>query len=350
MGLDTWMRGRVGCPEPSMPAAFVLQLASAMQAAGGAPAQQLLAELGVTDELLTEPDRRVSLPDALSVVERAVELSSGAGLTLTLGLSASATRYGPVGLAAMCCATLGEAITTSIRYQALSTSAIRLHVRVQDERVVLEAEQVFPLGWASVVIIPALFIGLWRTGQTFTGHELRGDVDFSAPEPEGYLPEQAAFAPGAVRFGQPCDRMVFERAYLDLPLVSADPATARAMREQCERALSELTRAASLVSRVQQALFAADGGVRSARNLARDLGMSERTLKRRLAEQSTSYTELLDATRRARALELLGKNASVEEMSQSLGYSDAANFTRAFRRWTGQSPRAAREALRATRG
>jgi AraC-like DNA-binding protein len=75
--------------------------------------------------------------------------------------------------------------------------------------------------------------------------------------------------------------------------------------------------------------------------------MSERTLKRRLAEQNTSYTELLDAARRTRALELLGSSVSIEEVSARLGYSDAANFTRAFRRWTGQSPRALRQSSRA---
>jgi len=197
------------------------------------------------------------------------------------------------------------------------------------------------------VIIPSLFLGLWRTGQTFTGKELRGDVEFSALEPDGYQPEQASFAPGSVRFGQPHDRVLFDRAYLDLPLISADPGAARAMREQCERALIELSN--TLVPRVQRALFQPDGSVRSARVLARQLGVSERTLKRRLAAQNTSYTELLDIARRARALELLGSDASVEEMSARLGYSDAANFTRAFRRWTGQSPRAARRSARAPR-
>lgn len=107
-----------------------------------------------------------------------------------------------------------------------------------------------------------------------------------------------------------------------------------------------LNSAATLVERVQRSLFGADGLVCSARLLARQLGMSERTLKRRLAEQNTSYTELLDAARRKRSLELLGSNASVEEVSTRLGYSDAANFTRAFRRWTGQSPRALRQTAR----
>jgi AraC-like DNA-binding protein len=170
----------------------------------------------------------------------------------------------------------------------------------------------------------------------------------NAPEPD-YFEQYASVAPGAVRFDQPRDRLIFDRAYLDLPLLTADPGAARAMREQCERQLQALSQASTLAARVLAGLFAADGSVYSARQLARQLGMSERTLKRRLAEQNTSYTELLDAARRTRALELLGAGLSVEEISARLGYSDAANFTRAFRRWTGQSPRVARREARAAR-
>jgi AraC-like DNA-binding protein len=73
--------------------------------------------------------------------------------------------------------------------------------------------------------------------------------------------------------------------------------------------------------------------------VARGLGMSERTLKRKLAEQGTSYSELLDRERHSQAVELLRGAASIDDVAERLGYSDAANFTRAFRRWTGRSPR-----------
>ena len=340
MALRTWMRSSSDCPEPSVPAAFILQIAVACEAAGGSKLK-LLEHLEVSDDCLAEPERRVALADALAVVEQATELSSVPALILTYGLSASVTRFGPVGLAAMSCATLGDAITTSIRYTPLISSILRLHLRVTDDRGALEVEEVFPLGAAGEVLIPSLLIGLWHVGQMLTGHPLVGDIEFTVPEPS-YFKEHKELAPGKVRFDQPCNRLLFDRALLDLPLLTADQSTARATREQCEQALLALSSTATLVERVQRALFGVDDQICSPQLLARQLGMSERTLKRRLAEQNTSYTELLDATRRARALELLRTSASVEEVSARLGYSDAANFTRAFRRWTGQSPRARR--------
>jgi AraC-like DNA-binding protein len=68
-----------------------------------------------------------------------------------------------------------------------------------------------------------------------------------------------------------------------------------------------------------------------------------RTLKRRLADQGTSFSALLDEVRRDRATLLLrAGELSVDEIGARLGYSDPANFARAFRRWTGSSPRAFR--------
>lgn len=147
-------------------------------------------------------------------------------------------------------------------------------------------------------------------------------------------------------FDQPRHRLVFDAAALDLPVTTADAASHRTAFELCERQLIERAPGGLLVQRVARELFAADGGVRSSVQVARAVGMAERTLKRRLAEQRTSYSELLDRARHMRALELLGSELSIEEVAERLGYSDPANFTRAFRRWTGKSPRAVRKSAR----
>ena len=76
---------------------------------------------------------------------------------------------------------------------------------------------------------------------------------------------------------------------------------------------------------------------------ARALGLSTRTLKRRLAAEGTDFTPLLDEQRRHRALLLLrSADLSVEAVAEQVGYSDVANFTRAFRRWSGTTPTAYR--------
>ena len=78
--------------------------------------------------------------------------------------------------------------------------------------------------------------------------------------------------------------------------------------------------------------------------LARELHMSERTLKRKLADHGTTYSAIRDDLRRQRALLLLeNRELSIGEIAGRLGYSELPNFTRAFRKWTGHTPAAYRD-------
>jgi AraC-like DNA-binding protein len=133
--------------------------------------------------------------------------------------------------------------------------------------------------------------------------------------------------------------MRFDAALLDHPLVTADRAALRLAREACEQQLEALGPSVDVLNRVRQLLPGDAGGYRSLAAVARLMHVSERTLKRRLADRRESYSGLLDEHRHAQALALLAEGAqSIEQIADRLGYSDAANFTRAFRRWTGGPP------------
>ena len=87
---------------------------------------------------------------------------------------------------------------------------------------------------------------------------------------------------------------------------------------------------------LEQQLAAGDP---SAALLAGELGMSERTLRRKLAELGSSYRELLDEVRRERALALIGEGKlSITRIAHRVGFAGATAFTRTFRRWTGHTP------------
>ena len=78
--------------------------------------------------------------------------------------------------------------------------------------------------------------------------------------------------------------------------------------------------------------------------MARSLGMGPRTLQRRLAEQQVEFSQLVEDVRRALARQYVaGGEYSITEVALLLGYAEASSFSRAFRRWTGQSPQAYRQ-------
>ena len=333
-------RAHITESEPSLPAVHILHLAAAVRACGG-PGDALIEEACITTDQLSDPSIRIPLVRFFELTERAVALSGEPGIGIILGLQTPIARFGSLGFAVLASATLRDAIAIMIRYMPTITTGFVYSLRIDGEQAVLEFIEHVAAGAARETLIFGLSTALWRLTEMLTGRGLVADVEFPFPEPP-YFARLRPAAPGICTFDSDVHRVRFDKRALDIPLVTADPAAARSALAQCERELAALTRPQSLVERVNESIWIDGSGVLTPAQLARRLGMAERTLKRRLAEFDTSYTQLLEEQRKHRACELLRSEASIEEIAERLGYSDASNFTRAFRRWTGESPRAFR--------
>jgi AraC-like DNA-binding protein len=240
---------------------------------------------------------------------------------------------------------LRGALELACRFAPTVTTAIALRLEVEEMTASLVVEEIGSLGAARETMIISLMLGLWRIGCFITGVELEGRAEFAFLKPL-YFSRFAALAPGNVAFSMPVHRLSFDARLLERPLLLSDPSALRLARAQCERELDALHQHGDLVARMQSLVFRQDGGQPKLGELAHQSHTSVRTLERKLRDQGTSYSKLRDQARRSTALDLLSTELSVEEIAARLGYSDAANFTRAFRRWTGQSPRAHRAARR----
>jgi AraC-like DNA-binding protein len=204
------------------------------------------------------------------------------------------------------------------------------------------------LGAARETILFSIAIGLWNVAEHVTGRSLVGDLELSFAEPAYFAPLRC-FAPGAVRFDMPRNRLVFDARLLDVPLTAAEPAAFQLACEACDRALEAQLSEQSVVGRLKL-LFEQESTCALAQSeVASMLGVSERTLKRKLAAHSVSYSKLLAQARKQHALRLLQTEHSVEAVAERLGYSDPTNFARAFRRWTGRAPGVVRRSARTDR-
>jgi AraC-like DNA-binding protein len=151
---------------------------------------------------------------------------------------------------------------------------------------------------------------------------------------------ERTFEPAKLRFGAPVLGFAFDRLFLDQPLPSADPNLHAMLVPYADQMLSALPSTAGVTANVRSliGLQLADGGPDVARAASR-LGMSLRTLARRLEAEGTTFRELVDDVRQQLALEYVGRRAATfSEISDQLGFSHVAAFHRAFRRWTGQTP------------
>jgi AraC-like DNA-binding protein len=149
---------------------------------------------------------------------------------------------------------------------------------------------------------------------------------------------------GEIEHGASWTGFELDRGDLDLRFDSADPGLFRLLEAHAEL-LAAGDEEASIRTRVADAIAARGpvAGLRAA-DVAADLGMSERTMRRRLAGATTSYQAVLDAALGAAAERLLA-HARVEDVAAALDYADAAAFRRAYRRWTGAPPRAMSSAI-----
>ena len=327
--------------DPTFPGVHALHLVELVARWQIAPAE-LLAGSHLTEASLSDPATRLPLPTFERLIERARVLTGEPGLGFHLGLSMRISAHGHLGFAAMTATTLKDALDVAARFAPTRSTAISLRLEVDDDRALVVIEEQCAFGSARDVIVLALIVGIWQIGNALTGHALRGGVDIAFPEPS-YFARFASLAPGPVRFDQPRHQLIFDKSILELPLVLSDPAAQRLAREQCERELEAIGPRTAIVAGVRANLPREDGGFHPLPRIAKKMHMSVRTLKRKLEADGTSYSELLEEHRRGKAMLLLRRDdLAIEEIADRLGYSDAANFTRAFRRWTGTTPKAFR--------
>lgn len=310
----------------------------------GVTAQDVLGPLGIDEATLEDPGARLAIADVERIVRRSIELTGEEGLGFYLALEMRISWHGYLGFAAMTAPTLREALVIAERYTPTRTSTMNLRLLEEGDSASLILDELEDLGAAREIVVVGLLLGIATIGDAITGARLSGHAELAMPEPPHFARFNHLFE--RVLFARPAHRLVFPASQLDMPLTLADPGALRLATERCEAELAALgfdQRAgarlrALLTTSLQQA--SAPIGPDDA---ARALGMSGRTLKRRLADEKTSYRDILDDVRHKRALAMLDdKRLTITEIAARLGYADAPSFTHAFQRWTGQSPAAVR--------
>lgn len=321
-----------------LPGAYIKDLVELSARWPGVTTKAILAGLPVGD--LRDPSTRIPLRVCEAIVARAVELTHEPALAVHVGIQMRLSVHGFLGFAAMTASTVREALELACRFASTRTSAIELALYVEGKTASVVIHERTPLGdLLREFVVLALIIGVRQLGESLTGKQLEGTGECAFPEP-AYM--KKFHHASRLRFSRANHRLVFEANLLDLPLVSSDPVALELARQQCERELASVVDS-GMPSRVRALL----DSTHSLTEVAKKLRVSERTLKRKLAEHGTTFSSLRDDHRRQRALLLLeNRTLSIGDIAATLGYSELPNFTRAFRKWTGVTPQAYRERLR----
>jgi len=297
----------------------------------------------LSERRLNEPSFAIGFPVFRQLVLDALALSHEPALGLLVGERLGVNSHGIVGYAALSSVTLRQALEVLERYAPLRSSLFAVSHSLHHAEVRLHLIEAQPLGDIERPLLEAVMLSIKNIVDSMSmGSCPVSSVAFPFQAP-GYARLARDLFRCDVRYGQSWAGAIVPNETLDVPLKMADPEAFREAALICQRELEKLEANESMAARVRRLLLETQSGFPSLQVTARLFHMTPRTLHRRLLEEETSFHEILEDVRHTLAVEHLKSGRfGIEEIAYKLGYSDLANFRRAFKRWESVPPSAYR--------
>ena len=270
---------------------------------------------------------------------RAVEALSGdpaIGITMTVDTVTAA--HPPATMSAFFARDYHDGLERLARYKRLCTPE-ELAVIESGSECTVSVEWAFATGGEPDASVDVTFAAILELGRRGTGHRivpLRVDMLRSGPGSDCH----ASYFGITPRYGQSRNAMVLDRADLQRPFATHNPELLAMLAPALTASLAEIEAHSTLTDQVKIVLKRRlASGKPDVEDVARELGTSERTLQRRIADNGATFRKLLEESRHELGRQLLADQQSgVDEIAFVLGYQDTSSFYRAFRSWEGMTP------------
>lgn len=312
-------------------------------AALGLETERLLRGTELTEKQLEAEASDSELVSAyllLKIYENARRISNDPALGLRYGETADVTIYGPLGFAMLSAATDIEAVNLALKYQQIHFGNLaHLSLLLEDGNGVIRINDNLPEACSRQFFIEMLLSGFLRFNMVLAGtptrlHELR-----LAYADTGYADYYQRLFNCSIKFDAKYSEIVFDTGILAIELPNADRMTFLACEKICAELLQQFNKGEAVSHRVRRVMLEQFDNFPDMKTLAKHLQCDERTLRRKLTAEGTSFQMIKDDVRCDTAINYLrSTNLSVREIAQRIGFDEPSNFRRAFRRWTGNHP------------
>jgi AraC-like DNA-binding protein len=266
------------------------------------------------------------------------QVSQDPALGLKIGTEERVERYDPIAIAALYARSFRDALQRMARYKQL-TCPEQLHVTEQAGDCHVRFEWLLAENDEPALLIDLCFAWVVEIARRGSANAIQAKrVELRRPEAQRALLEAHFRCP--VEFDSPNNVLVFQQTDLERPFVTHNADVLAIVAPQLEAELAQQHRQRSFKEQVKVTLKKALAGQRpELRSVARELGVSTRTLQRRLTDERATFQQLISEARRELARHYL-QHSSLElnETAYLLGYEDANSFFRAFQQWEGTSP------------
>lgn len=263
-----------------------------------------------------------------------------------MGFTAQPCKYGIFDMLCelLCqCNTLGELVEKATHFYHLITDAIKIQLNVEGNTAELSFSLQQPELDQGHFLTEYLMVIWHRFPSWYIGESVRlRETHFIHPAP-GHRDELQIMFPGKLSFARPSNKLIFDALYLDKPLIRSNRELAVFLANHPTDIMTIPGEDSSLEAQIERSIMSASHGPLTfpkTDELAKQMNISALTLYRRLQQEGTSYQKIKDHVRREVAInKLVKEKLSVDEVSEIVGFAEPRSFTRAFKHWTGLTPR-----------
>ncbi len=306
----------------------------------GVSADQALAGTGLAENQLAT--NQVSYRQMRTVFDNAQQLAGKPALALIAGQKMHFTAFGMYGYALLSSPSHAAAIDFAVKYHDVMGPLVTLSFGREGSEAVYSYEPILELDPAAPLyrfLLEFQFASHHTIMTDLYGKAFRFSQISTTYAAPAHARAYARLFKCPVHFSQPVNELRFDEAWITQRMSYSNPITYAMAHEACEQDLREVVRAGSTAAKVHRLLITQAGRFPDIDEVAAALSLNARTLRRRLDAEQTSYRKILSEIRMHLAIEYLRKTRMTnDEIASRLGYSDAANFRHAFRRWTFRQP------------
>lgn len=310
----------------------------------GADIAPILKKYGFTPELLQDNTARISGTDFQNAVEALAQATADPLFGLKTAEYVQPITYSIYGYMAMNSKNLGEAIERTPEYEKLVGDMGVTKVIPRGENIFArwDCNMTKPLAKHHVienVMASWTIFARWITGRSEES-PLEVRLEHGEPTRRELLQEYDAIFGCPVLFNQEENGILMSKSMMEMPLIQADQTVFTSLQETANNRLAEISGDTPIAAQVKSALRRLmKEGIPRKDAVADTIGMTSRTMQRRLKEEDCSYQEILNDLRHQLAVDLLeNTDLSLEEIGHRLGFQEPRSFHRSFKGWTGKTP------------
>ena len=306
------------------------------------PQQRTLERAGINPAVMDQPNQRVHTDQVARLFKTVQETLDDEFMGFTQN-NCKVGLFATMAELVSHCSTLGELLAKAVNFYNLVSNDIPMQLSQSEGNAVLS----FTMNQPQLDpehFMTEFWLVIWhRFPSWYIGEPIRlRETHFTFKSPTHRSELQIMF-PGQLQFKRSANRLIFDAQYLDKPLVRSDQELAAFVQNAPADVMTIPGSDTTLEAQIERIIGQRDPDrlvFAPIHELAKELGVSSQTLHRRLKESATSYQKIKDNLRREVAIhKLVNERLSVEQVAEVVGFTESRSFTRAFKHWTGLTPR-----------